>query len=155
MMNDCVEAFFNDVLELPFSELHKEGGVPTAEISTRFPAPSRIGDDLKIKLSVTHLGRTSCGLRIHAECGSESRFEANSTLVLVNKAGRPRAWPKLSGTKSIHTWRIAAMKHKIIQPGDWKPARGYANGCRHLTERSLSAVKSAGMLIRCFVHMIL
>ena len=94
MMNDCVEAFFDAVLGLPFSAVHKKGGVPTAEIATRFTAPSRLGDDLVIRLDVAKLGRSSIGLRFQAECRSEVRFRADSTLVLVNETGRPTAWPE-------------------------------------------------------------
>lgn len=93
MMNDCIEAFFDEVLELPFSALHREGGVPTAEITTRFRAPSRLGEEIGIALRVVRLGRSSLALRLEARCGTETRFETRSTLVLVNAAGRPRAWP--------------------------------------------------------------
>ncbi|MDU8912532.1 thioesterase family protein [Aestuariicoccus sp. MJ-SS9] len=93
MMNDCVEAFFEERLNLPFAALHSEGAVPTAEISTRFTAPSRLGDELTIGLRVTRLGRTSLGLRLTALCGEETRFETTSTLVMVDRDGRPTAWP--------------------------------------------------------------
>jgi len=93
MINDCVEAFFEDVLALPFSALHKTGGVPTAEITTRFTAPSRLGDILSIRLDVTKLGRSSVGVQIQAECGEQTRFYANSTLVFVNELGKPTSWP--------------------------------------------------------------
>lgn len=93
MMNDCVEAFFDEVLGLPFSSVHPDGGVPTAEITTRFETPGKLGDQLRIILDVTKLGRTSMGLRIVADCNGETRFETSSTLVFVNSSGRPREWP--------------------------------------------------------------
>lgn len=93
MMNDCVEAFFDEKLGLPFSELHANGAVPTVEISTRFTAPSRLGDELAISLHVTRLGRSSMGLKTRATCGTEARFDTTSTLVLVNDTGRPQPWP--------------------------------------------------------------
>lgn len=94
MMNDCMEAFFDEVLGLPFSTIHRDGGVPTAEISTRFQAPSKLGDYLKISLRVVKLGRTSMGLSFHAECDGETRFETKSTLVRTNRSGRPTEWPE-------------------------------------------------------------
>lgn len=94
MLNDVVEAFFDEALGLPFETLHDSGGVPTAEITTRFLAPSRHGDHLTIALTVTRVGRSSLGLTFHADCGGEPRFTARSTLVLVDEHGRPRPWPE-------------------------------------------------------------
>ncbi len=94
MMNDCVETFFDEALGWPFEELHKIGGVPTAEISVQFKAASRHGDHLKISLSCVKLGRSSLGLETRAVCGDELRFDAKSTLVFVNLHGKPTAWPE-------------------------------------------------------------
>jgi 4-hydroxybenzoyl-CoA thioesterase len=93
MINDCVEAFFDQVLGLPFSALHQVGGVPTAEITTRFLRPSRIGDQLVLELECLRLGRSSLGIKVEARCGDETRFIAESTLVYINDQGRPTAWP--------------------------------------------------------------
>lgn len=94
MMNDCTEAFFEQVLEFPFSRLHAEGGVPTAEISTRFVAPSRLGDRLSLGFRLTRVGRSSAGTAIRATCDGAPRFEMTSTLVLVGVSGRPKPWPE-------------------------------------------------------------
>ena len=94
MINDCVEAFFEQVVGLPFSEIHGNGGVPTAEITTRFHAPSRLGEAIVIALRVTDLGRSSMKIRLRATCGAQLRFEARSVLVLVDAAGRPTPWPQ-------------------------------------------------------------
>lgn len=93
MINDCVEAFFEQELDFPFAEIHRDGAVPTAETSTRFLAPCRIGEELNMELEVTNLGRTSMGLALRAKCEGETRFETNSTLVFVNEQGRPQPWP--------------------------------------------------------------
>jgi len=94
MMNDCVEAFFADVLKAPFEDLHKTHAVPTAQIATRFAAPSRHGDELVLSLSMKRVGRTSADYAMTATCGSEVRFETSCTLVYVNGAGRPTPWPE-------------------------------------------------------------
>lgn len=94
MLNDCVEAFFDEVLGMPFETLHATGGVPTAEITTTFHKPSRHGDRLIITLAVTRVGRSSLGLSFAAKSGSESRLTARSTLVLVGEDGRSRPWPE-------------------------------------------------------------
>jgi len=48
MINDCVESFFSEVLDWPFEVFLENAGIPTAEINTRFTAPSRHGDKLSI-----------------------------------------------------------------------------------------------------------
>ena len=93
MMNDCVEAFFSDALNAPFEDLHKTGATPTVAIDTNFQSPSHHGDHLTIALAVTHVGNTSVGLRMLAQCNGQSRFETTSTLVKVNLKGRPEPWP--------------------------------------------------------------
>lgn len=92
MMNDCVEAFF-DTIGTPFESLHDAGGVPTAQISTTFHAPSRHGDRLVIALEVTRIGTSSLGLSLDASAGDHPRFSATSTLVYVDQTGRPQPWP--------------------------------------------------------------
>ncbi|TBX14721.1 acyl-CoA thioesterase [Nioella sediminis] len=109
MLNDCVEAFFDEVLGLPFETLHATGGVPTAEITTRFLAPSRHGDHLTIALTVTRVGQSSLGLMFTADCGDETRFTARSTLVLLGENGRPRPWPE--GVRQILLDREEAPAH--------------------------------------------
>ncbi|MDU8944121.1 acyl-CoA thioesterase [Ovoidimarina sediminis] len=94
MINDCVEQFFDEALGWPFEELLQNEGVPTAEISTRFLAPSRHGDRLRLLLTVTRVGRSALGYRIDATCNGAHRFEAEATLVHVDKSGTPTAWPE-------------------------------------------------------------
>lgn len=109
MMNDCVEAFFDDALECPFEDLHREGGVPTAQIAVTFSKPSYHGDRLKIALDCTTLGRSSLGLRIEAMCGGERRFLATSTLVHIDGSGKSTPWPDpLRARLAEHIQRIAA-----------------------------------------------
>jgi 4-hydroxybenzoyl-CoA thioesterase len=94
MMNDCVEGFFAEVLRWPFSEIHKSAAVPTAEIRTRFIAPSRLGDHLTLMLRVLQVGRTSCGFSLEADCAGEPRFSTELTLVHVDEIGKPTRWPE-------------------------------------------------------------
>ncbi len=92
MINDTVEAWFADVIGLPFSEIHKRGAVPTAEITTRFTAPSRLGDQLIFSLCVLKVGQSSLSLDLTAHCGQEQRLSARTTLVQVGLDGRPEPW---------------------------------------------------------------
>ena len=94
MINDCVEAFFDEVIGTPFEEIHATDGVPTAEIQTQFKAPSRHGDRIVLVLECHKVGRSSLGLQITAtSLDGELRFVARSTLVYVNAKGRPTGWP--------------------------------------------------------------
>lgn len=94
IINDCVEAFFDEVLGWPFETLLKDGGVPTVQIATEFKAPNRHGDWLVLELRVAKLGRKSMSLEIAASTGGEARFEVKQTLVCVDKTGKPRVWPE-------------------------------------------------------------
>jgi len=93
MMNDCVEAFFDEVLGTPFEMLHENAAVPTAQIETRFVAPSRHGDCLVLCLEVQAVGRTSARYRMRASADGELRFDTTATLVHVGANGRPLPWP--------------------------------------------------------------
>jgi len=106
MVNDCVEAFFADVLDWPFEAMHGAGAVPTRAIETEFLAPSRHGDALVLELRIAALGRTSCGYGIVARCGGQTRFTHCATLVNVDGAGRPNAWPA----------RVAATLEQVKDP---------------------------------------
>ncbi len=92
MINDCVEAFFDTSLGHPIEVLLRTGGVPTVRIDTTFTAPSRHGDMLELRLVCERIGRTSLNLNITARCAREIRFQANSTLVYVDKRGAPARW---------------------------------------------------------------
>jgi len=93
MINDTVEAFFDQQLAFPFSAMHQTSGVPTVQIETTFTAPSRLGDDLEITLTCNKLGRTSLGLSYDARSAGEQRFTARSTLVFIDRNGKSQPWP--------------------------------------------------------------
>jgi len=99
MMNDCVEAFFEEALNLPFADIHTHGAVPTVALSIQFKAVSRLGDQLAIHLKCVKLGRTSLSLETNALCGEELRFTATSTLVFVDTQGKPTPWPATARRK--------------------------------------------------------
>lgn len=94
MINDTVEAFFEDELAYPFAIMHPEHGIPTAEINTQFKAPCRLGDVLHIHLDCIRLGTTSMALELRAECDGQLRFAAQSVLVHINAKTGPEPWPQ-------------------------------------------------------------
>ncbi len=93
MINDCNEAFFDEALGFSFVELHKDGAVPTVDISTQFKSPGRLGELLEITLACSKVGRTSLGLTYEASSGAEVRFTARSALVRIGLDQRPMPWP--------------------------------------------------------------
>ncbi len=95
MMNDLVEAFFDEALDYPFEQILKTEGIPTAQIETRFVRPSYHGDHLRLSLWVLRLGTASLTYRMTATCSDEVRFETRATLVHVDNTGRPSPWPEV------------------------------------------------------------
>lgn len=94
MINDTVEAFFDAALGCPLEILLKTGGIPTAQITASFIAPSRHGDVLNIKLCCKRLGRSSLDITLEAICNEKTRLKAESTLVYIDLSGRSTAWPE-------------------------------------------------------------
>lgn len=93
MINDCVEAFFDEVLGWPFEAIHESAATPTAQIDTRFAAPSYHGDLLELRLKIIKVGRTSAQYQMTAHCAEELRFDACAVLVHVGLEGTPQPWP--------------------------------------------------------------
>jgi len=94
MINDTVEAFFEQELDFPFAQMHNDSGIPTAQIEAKFIRPSRLGDVLDIALCCTRIGRSSLDLTYDAICGTEERFSATSTIVFVDDQGASTPWPE-------------------------------------------------------------
>lgn len=93
MINDVVEDWFAETLDLPFEKLVIANGAPTAQIEASFTAPSLHGDVLEFQLTPTKLGRSSVRYELEAHCGSELRLKASATLVYIAKLGRSLPWP--------------------------------------------------------------
>ena len=93
MMNDCVEAFFDEALDWPFEKLLQTAGIPTATIKTQFTVPSRHGDKLVLHLEIIRLGYSSFDYLMTAHCAGEQRFKTDATIVHVNLKGKPAPIP--------------------------------------------------------------
>lgn len=93
MLNDAVEAMFNDVLKWPFEEIHRQQAVPTVAMDIQFKAPSRHGDLLTLQITVEAIGGSSLSLRTRAISDEQTRFEVRHTLVYVGPDGKPTRWP--------------------------------------------------------------
>jgi len=97
MISACVETWFEQVLEVPYNQLHLHHNlsVPTVSTQTKFRAPSHLGDLLTFELQVEKLGSTSLQLRISAQCEGQIRLTNETSLVLIEQInGRPTPWSK-------------------------------------------------------------
>ncbi|MGA0541062.1 acyl-CoA thioesterase [Neotabrizicola sp. VNH66] len=95
MTNSVSENFFREVALFPYEEMMAAGqGVPTAGLTAAYHAPTRLGEVLDWRLTVTKLGRTSIGLHLEAHCGGSHRVTVDMTLVFVTFTGGPEAWPQ-------------------------------------------------------------
>lgn len=94
MINSVVENFFADVIELPFSEIHKQAGsgVPAVNLVTDFLAPTRLGDKVTFALIVAKLGGASLVFDIVGTCAGEKRLSVRLTVVWM-VGGRATQWP--------------------------------------------------------------
>ena len=93
MMNDCVEAFFDQGLNCPFEQFIQTAGIPTATITTTFTSPGRHGDILDLGLNVTRVGRKSFDYEMSCYCGKTQRFTTKATLVHIGLDGKPTPLP--------------------------------------------------------------
>jgi len=94
MINDAVEAMFDELLDWPFDKIHLTNAVPTAEFHVRFKAPSRLGDPLVLSLEMNRLGNSSLSLTTIARRENTVCFEADQVLVCVGPNGKPVGWPE-------------------------------------------------------------
>lgn len=87
MLNNIVEDFYEEALNLPFRNIHKTGGIPTVDLKIQFKKAARLGDELTKYLWVKKLGESSmvCGFRFEHEDGSTC-LEGEVTLVKVSFA---------------------------------------------------------------------
>jgi 4-hydroxybenzoyl-CoA thioesterase len=94
MTNSVAENFFREVGDYSYDAMMRDGaGVPTARLEATYHLPSRLGEVLDWRLTITKLGASSMGLHLEAHCGGTHRVTADLTLVFVNMQGRPQPWP--------------------------------------------------------------
>lgn len=86
LFNELVEDWFNEGLGIDFARFHVESGlgVPMGSIECRFLSPSKVGDILRLSLSVSRMGTSSLELRVSGQSAGETRVEARLTVVLAS-----------------------------------------------------------------------
>lgn len=85
MLNNIVEDFYEEALNLPFKNIHKTGGIPTVDLKVQFKKAARLGDELTKYLWVKKLGTSSmqCGFKFEHADGSVC-LEGEVSLVRVD-----------------------------------------------------------------------
>lgn len=88
LFNELVEDWFNQGLGIDFARFHVEQGlgVPMASIVCRFLSPSKVGETLRLSLSVSRIGNSSLELAVTGSANGEARVEATLTIVLASLA---------------------------------------------------------------------
>ncbi|MBC2669309.1 acyl-CoA thioesterase [Novosphingobium piscinae] len=83
ILNTAVEDWCEHVLEVDYRAMHvvQRWGIPVVDIAATFAAPSRLGDDLIVRIIPQSLGRSSCRLAAEFSCRGEKRL--SMTLVVV------------------------------------------------------------------------
>jgi 4-hydroxybenzoyl-CoA thioesterase len=86
LFNELVEDWFNAGLEMDFASFHTEQrlGVPMAHVECDFLAPSKIGERLRLALSVTKIGTTSLTLAVDGSADGQPRVRAKLVVVLAS-----------------------------------------------------------------------
>ncbi|MCR5862484.1 acyl-CoA thioesterase [Flavobacterium sp. J372] len=85
MLNNIVEDFYEEALDMPFKNIHKTGGIPTVDLKVQFKKAARLGDELTKYFWVKKLGSSSmnCGFKFEHEDGSIC-LEGEVSLVRVD-----------------------------------------------------------------------
>jgi len=96
MFNDLVEDWVTEGLGIAYADLlgARRVGLPSVSLNCQFSAISRMGDQVMLGLSLTHIGRSSIGLSLGCRQGDEQRVQVQQVLVATDLAShRPIALP--------------------------------------------------------------
>lgn len=86
LFNELVEDWFNQGLGIDFARFHVESGlgVPMGSIECRFLSPSKVGETLRLSLSIKRIGKSSLELHVRGQSAGVARVEATLTVVLAS-----------------------------------------------------------------------
>ncbi|MBB3938629.1 4-hydroxybenzoyl-CoA thioesterase [Novosphingobium fluoreni] len=96
MVNGAVEDWFAQSLGASFKTMHIDGGygTPTVKLEVTFLSPSRLGDELTIRITPRVLGRTSCHINVVFTGEGRDRLNADIVLVCMDlNDHKARPWP--------------------------------------------------------------
>ena len=88
MVGGVVEDWFREAVGLPFQEMHLERrvGFPIVSTGCEFFRPARLGDTLRLELSISKLGRSSIEFSVLGAVGGEEKFRARHKVAMVSLA---------------------------------------------------------------------
>lgn len=86
LFNELVEDWFKQALGIDFARFHVEDGtgVPMGSITCRFLSPSKVGEMLRLSLSVNRIGKSSLELNVTGQSGDSVRVQATLTVVVAS-----------------------------------------------------------------------
>ena len=96
MFNATVEQWFEERVGFSFYEIHMRRAevVPTVHAEVDFKAPSRLGEELTLTLSLLKVGNSSIELAVDVSCECRSRVSAKLVLVYAKNAlKKSDGWP--------------------------------------------------------------
>ena len=93
LIHEVKEDWFLEALGWPYSksiiELRK--GFPIVRLASEFHAPSHLGEELTVVLTVPQLGRSSMGIDYAVSCDGEARVDVRTVVVQIDLIdGRPQ-----------------------------------------------------------------
>lgn len=97
MLNGAVEDWFDQSLGVSFRDLHLDQGIgtPTVKLEVTFLSPSRLGDDLIIRITPRAVGQSSCTIDVLFSADGRDRLQAQVVLVCMDLAAkRSTPWPE-------------------------------------------------------------
>ena len=82
MLNGAVEDWFDQSLGVSFRDLHLDQGIgtPTVKLEVTFLSPSRLGDDLIIRITPRAVGQSSCTIDVLFTAEGRDRLQAQVVL---------------------------------------------------------------------------
>jgi len=86
MINAIVEDWFDQVIGLPFQEMHLQRriGFPIVDTDCQFFRPCHLGDMLRLELGISRLGRSSIEFRIAGRVDDEEKLRGRHKVALVS-----------------------------------------------------------------------
>jgi 4-hydroxybenzoyl-CoA thioesterase len=96
LFNDLVEDWVTSALGIPYADLlgRRRTGLPSVSVNSQFHAVSRMGDEVRMGLTLEHIGRSSIRLSLGCRQGREQRVQVQQVLVVTDlDSHRPIAIP--------------------------------------------------------------
>jgi len=97
LVHQTMEDWFTWGLGERFADLimKRRLGIPTVATTTQFLSPARLGDLLRVELSILKIGRSSLTLAVHSFVGDRPCFRAEHTICMFShESQRPVPVPE-------------------------------------------------------------